>query len=176
MNNDALVIGSMSTSTANGPSEYTRYEVCKADELLDEHPPSAVAEKMNMPSPTLWYWIKKGWVTNPGHLGGTNYDEKTIERADRLYDHMPLRAVSNVLDVPRSTLSDWKKKGWIDTQKNWTSEALKRTERTKRRAKRAAHLVYEQGLLQKEAAEEMGIAESTISKYLKKYRSGNITE
>jgi predicted transcriptional regulator len=36
--------------------------------------------------------------------------------------------------------------------------------------------VYEQGLLQKEAAEEMGIAESTISKYLKKYRSGNITE
>jgi len=162
----------MSESQAKDWTHYSASDLKEADRLLDEHPPGVVAEKTGIPKATLRNWVRKGWVTKPDHRCGPRYDEEVVERADDLYDRMPLSEVSEVLDVPEGTLQQWAQKGWIGTDVNWLSKANRASKRTRKRARRAARLVYEEGLLQREAAQMMGVSQSSISRYLKMYRTG----
>lgn len=90
-----------------------------------------------------------------------------VKRADALYDHMPLHEVSEVMGIPYATICHWSRNGWINTDRCFSGErggSEKKASMTK-----AVHLVHERGMLQKEAAERMGVAPSTISTYLSKY-------
>jgi uncharacterized protein YjcR len=155
-------------------STYTASHIRKADRLYDEHSLREISEKTGIPYGTLSSWSRKGWIsTDTNHCAGPiQYDWDTIERADRLYDRMPTPAISEVLEVPLSTLSNWKDRGWITTERDWHREAQNGVR--KKSPLRAANLVHEQGLTQKEAAEKMDVHETTIGRYLKDYRKGRV--
>ncbi len=154
-------------------SPYTISDVQEADQLWDEMPLGEVADELGIPEPTLRDWAKHGWIsTDVDHRKRAirKYDSETIRRADRLWDTYPIRVVSNILDVPEGTLYHWSAWGWINTTANhaWNPNC----EGLEERIRRAAHLVHDQDLTQREAAERMGLSEATISRYLKRYRTG----
>jgi len=153
-------------------TQHTITDVQEADRLWDEHPLPVVSEKTGIPRPTLQNWSQRGWIsTETNHVGkDKKYDEETIRRADRLYNRMPIPDISDLLGIPVNTLRDWSRRGWINTTVNWG--ARQQTKDMPEKCARAAHLVYDRDLLQKQAAERMGVSESAISRYLKLYRNG----
>lgn len=155
--------------------QHTASEVQEADRLWDLMKLKKVAKKTGIPYPTLRTWSSKGWIsTQINHQKGPReYGWDKVKRADKLYDLMSLPRVSEIVDVPERTLYSWKERGWISTDKDWRS--LCRQEKTAS-PKRAARLVYDKGLSQKEAANHLGVHQSTISRYLKEYRESNKTK
>jgi len=153
-------------------TKYSRSDVDEADRLYDRMPLREVAERTGIPYGTLSNWSAYGHIsTEANHLAKPKeWDWETVHRADALYDKMRLADVSDVIGVPLATLSHWRKKGWITTEKNWRSEA--RAGYRKKSPSRAAALVHGKGLTQAEAAERMGIARCTVCRYLKDYRRG----
>jgi len=87
-------------------SKYTIKDIKKVNRLYDHMSQREIAEKTGIPRGTLASWSRKGWInTDTNHQKGPRkYDEETVERADRLWDVMPLPAVSEVLDIPIPTL------------------------------------------------------------------------
>jgi len=154
--------------------KYSRAEIDRANELYDEYPLETVAEKTGIPYGTVQWWRDQGYIESAvDHRSEANrtHDDELVERADYLWDKMPLWKVSNILDVPYETLRNWSKKGWIDT--DVTHEGSDgRGKRNRQRARRAAYLVHDEDYLQKEAAEKMGVSAASVSRYLKMYRTG----
>jgi transposase len=103
-------------------------------------------------------------------LHRSKYSAQTVSRADELYDIMPLPGVSELLGVPYSTLLDWSKRGWVSTDTEWKNERGGRGKKASPRE--AAHLVFDQDLTRREAAERLGVHPRTIRKYLAEYRDG----
>ena len=153
-------------------SEYTIKDIKKVDRLYDHMSQREIAEKTGIPRGTLSSWSRKGWInTDTNHQkGARKYDEETVQRADRLWDVMPLPAVSEVLDIPIPTLFGWAARDWISTDVKWKGRANKG--KRKSSPSRAAQLVKVKGYTQQEAAEAMGVHPSTIRRYLKDYKRG----
>jgi DNA-binding transcriptional MerR regulator len=154
--------------------KYTKAQIDRVDRLYDQHPIETTAEMTGIPAATITWWHKQGYIsTDVCHRSRSNrkYSDEVVERADALWDRMPLSGVSDILGVPYETLRNWAKAGRISTDVNHKSNGGKEN-RNRRRAHRAAYLVHEQGYLQKEAAEKMGVSQGSISRYLKMYRTG----
>jgi len=151
-------------------STYTMSDVHEADRLWDEMPLEDVADEMGMAVSTLWRWSSMRLISTE-----TNHCRKvpaqTIQRADELYDVMPLRQVAEALGVSRTALGDWKQKGWISTEKDWLKINGGREKKTDPR--RVVEL-YHDGYTQREVADEIGISRSTVGRYLRQYRNGEL--
>jgi len=151
-------------------STYTMSDVREAGRLWDEMPLEEVAEQMGVAVSTLWRWSSMGLISTK-----TNHNRKvpaqTVQRADELYDVMPLRQVAEALDVSRTALGDWKQKGWISTEKDWLKINGGREKKTDPR--RVVEL-YHDGYTQREVADEIGISRSTVGRYLRQYRNGEL--
>ncbi|AUO78935.1 DNA-binding HTH domain-containing protein [Salinibacter phage M1EM-1] len=106
--------------------------------------------------------------TEPQNLHKSKYSAQTVSRADELYDVMPLSGVSEVLDIPYSTLLSWSKQGWVSTDTNWKKGRSGRDKKAS--PKQAARLVFDQGLTRREAAERLGVHPRTVRKYISEYR------
>jgi transposase len=100
----------------------------------------------------------------------STYEPERVSRADALYDKMPLPSISDVLDVPLTTLQSWKSRGWISTDIVWKNRRGGRERKATPR--QAARLVFDQGLTRREAAERLGVHPRTVRKYLAEYRDG----
>ncbi len=48
----------------------------------------------------------------------STYTMSDVQEADRLYDQMPMRDVAEKTGISKSTLSNWKQQGLIDTEAN----------------------------------------------------------
>jgi transposase len=153
-------------------SKYTIKDIKKVNRLYDHMSQREIAEKTGIPRGTLASWSRKGWInTDTNHQKGPRkYDEETVERADRLWDVMPLPAVSEVLDIPIPTLFAWASKDWISTDVKWRERA--NDGKRKSSPSRAAQLVKVKGYTKQEAAKAMGVHPSTIRRYLKDYKKG----
>lgn len=106
--------------------------------------------------------------TEPQNLHKSKYSAQTVSRADDLYDVMPLSGVSEVLDIPYSTLLDWSKRGWLSTDTEWKNERGGRGKKASPRE--AARLVFDLDLTRREAAERLGVHPRTVRKYISEYR------
>lgn len=150
-------------------SKYTISDIREADRLWDEMPLPDVATALDIPLPTLRDWARRGWIeTETVHQGCRKaHSDQKIELADELWDVYPLSQVSDLLDVPEGTLCGWADKGWISTETDHY-----RDPEMAEKVQQAAEIVYIEGNTQREAAERMEVAESTISRYLKRYRNG----
>jgi transposase len=104
----------------------------------------------------------------PQNLHKSKYSAQTVSRADELYDVMPLPGVSELLDVPYSTLLDWSKRGWVSTDTEWKNERGGRSKKATPRE--AARLVFDLDLTRREAAERLGVHPRTVRKYISEYR------
>jgi|APHM01.1.fsa_nt_gi hypothetical protein len=150
--------------------QHTMSDVKKADRLWDEMPLSDVSDKTGVPYNTLRNWSSKGLIsTDTTHTGGDwKYSEEIVDRADTLYDYMPPSEIAEVLDVTYSVLEEWIWKGWISTDQDWSSHngATKKADPA-----RAAELVGAKGMTYQEAADVLGVSQSTAYKYVQEYQS-----
>jgi predicted site-specific integrase-resolvase len=154
-------------------SPYTASDVTEANRLWDEMPLPEVSERTGIPDGTLGYWSEIGLIsTDTDHRTRAvrSYDKDTIEKAERLWDVMPLTEVSDLIGVPLATLYKWSHKGWISTEMNHCG--AHQTQNMTQKCRRAAHLAYEKDITNREAARRMGVAESTFYRYLRLYRNG----
>lgn len=154
-------------------SSYSAKDIERADRLWDEHPKHVVAEKTGVSEGALNYWSEQGWIsTDTDHRTAAvrKYPEETIERADELWDSIPLTEVSDLIDVPLSVLYNWSQYGWIDT--DTVHSGRYQTEGMEKKVKRAARLAHDTDLTNRDAAKKMGVAESTYYRYLRLYRQG----
>jgi transcriptional regulator with XRE-family HTH domain len=151
-------------------STYTMSDVHEAGRLWDEMPLEDVADQTGVAVSTLWRWSSMGLISTE-----TNHCRKasaqTIQRADELYDVMPLRQVAEALGVSRTALGDWKQKGWISTEKDWLKINGGREKKTD---PRLVVELYHDGYTQREVADEIGISRSTVGRYLRQYRNGEL--
>jgi len=152
---------------------YTMKDVQEADRLLDEMPMYKVSEKLGMTTRTLSRWKSKGLIGTDIEWQGGNrkYSDVTISRVDELYDTLPLSAISEVMEIPYSTLKKWSRKGWVSSDKNWQARG---GPGPKANPRLAVEMCVEEGLTQYEAAEKLGVCQSTVSKYIQKYRNGDL--
>lgn len=155
--------------------KYSKADVDEADRLYDRMPLREVAEHTGIPYGTLSNWSNYGYIsTEANHYSHPKeWRWETVHRANDLYDKMPFPAISDLLGVPMSTLSNWRQRGWVTTDKNWRAKA--RSGKRKKSPKRAAALVHGKGLTQAEAAERMDLSRSTLRRYLDDYRRGRST-
>lgn len=154
-------------------SRHTASDVQEADRLWDEMPLPDVAEKTGILYGTLDYWREIGLIstdTNHQRESVHKYNDETIERADALWDRMPLSEVSELIEVPYGTLMGWSQRGWIETDEDHIGAYQQEGMREKTR--RAAYLAHETDLTNRAAAEKMRVAESTFYRYLRLYRKG----
>jgi len=149
-------------------STYTMSDVKEADQLADQMTLTEVAKRVEPTVKTLSDWKQKELITQ-GFNPSTKYDKDTIKRADWLWDAMPITDVADVLGVPLSTLDSWRQRGWISTDTDWRKENTGRDK--KGDPKTAAHLVYDRGMTHAEAADKMGVHQSTVTRYLQQYRT-----
>lgn len=150
---------------------YTKNEIDEADRLWDEYPLPKVSEKTGIPLSTLKMWSERGYIdTETEHRGGV-LDQDMVDRADDLWDRVPLTSVSDILDIPYNTLLKWSQRGHISTDTNHRG-SNGRPKRNKHKARLAAELVYDKDLTVREVAERWGVSRGTISRYLKMYRTG----
>jgi len=151
-------------------STHTIADVQKADDLWDEMPLPDVATALDIPLGTLRSWAHKGMIaTEAQHQAGhRKHSETKIELADALWDVYPIAQVADLLHVPEGTLRTWAHKGWISTQTNHYRDPEMAS-----KIRRAAELVYVEDTTQRQAAEILGVHESTISRRLKRYREGS---
>jgi transcriptional regulator with XRE-family HTH domain len=154
-------------------THYSATDQQQVDDLLNRYPRHVVADKTGVPKPTIDYWIQQGYVENVDQRYGPDAGWDTVDRADELYDRMPLSQVAEVMGMKQSTLDQWQQKGWITTDTNHRSRSARKARRNRERARRAANLVNDKGLMQREAAEKMDVSQSSISRYLRMYRTGN---
>lgn len=105
----------------------------------------------------------------------SKYDPEDVERADDLYDRMPLSAVSEVTGIPVNTLGGWAAKGLISSEVDWQRRGWKKPEKRKRLARRAARLRYDEDLSGEEIAERMNVSRRYVYRLLKMYRTGDYT-
>jgi len=152
-------------------STYTISDVQEADALYDRMSLQEVSGQTGIPYGTLSSWSRKGWIsTDANHYTGPKrYSEDTVERADALWDRMPITDVSEVLDVPVQTLQGWKARGWISTDVDWKSRA--RAGERKASVVQAVELVRVKGLTYEEVADELGVSKTTIYRYLRDYKT-----
>lgn len=154
-------------------SKYTISDVQEADDLWDEHPKTIVSERTGIPLGTLDDWAEKGLIsTDVDHRAErlSEYPDETIEKADTLWDVMPLPKVSEYLDVPHATLRTWAEKEWISTEAD--HRGSHQTGDMPKKVRRAAYLSHDLDLGPREAADRMGVATSTYYRYLRLYRNG----
>lgn len=152
-------------------STYTTADIHDADRLWDECPLPRVAERTGIPESTLRGWAEKGLIdTDVDHRTAHAHDQELIERADRLWDRMPLTKVSDLLGISYSTLSSWSEWGWIDTEADHRGSYQSKDMAEK--VRRAAHLVHDQDRTKEEAAEIMEVSMSSLHRYLRLYRNG----
>lgn len=153
-------------------SKYTISDIKEADRLYDRMPLREVSERTGIPYGTISSWSRKDWITTERNYlaGPREYDWETVERADALYDRMPLTSVSDLLDIPLPTLWEWATRGWVSTEVNWKAKA--NVGKRKASPQRAAQLVKVKGYTQAQAAKELGVSQSTVHRYLKDYQKG----
>jgi len=152
-------------------STYTMSDVHEAGRLWDEMPLEKVADQMGVAVSTLWRWSSMGLIsTETNHC--RKVSTQTIQRANELYDVMPLRQVAEALGVSRSALTDWKQKGWVSTEKDWLKINGGREKKTDPRL--VVELYHSEDLTQREVADEIGISRSTVGRYLRQYRNGEL--
>lgn len=149
---------------------YTTHDIKRVDELYDHLSIPEIAEKEDMPESTLYNWKSRGWIdTDTDHVRRKNgsYSEEMVQRADTLYDLMPLHEIPNLLPVPFQTLKYWNQTDRISTEVDWQHKqngAEKKVDPIP--VVREVH----QGALQKDVAEKYGISETTVSRYMQQYR------
>jgi len=148
---------------------YTSSDINEADRLFDDHMLAEVSRKTGIPYSTLWKWKDKGMISTETdhHAGSLKYDDHMIERADYLYDRIPLSGVSEVTGVPETTLAGWKQRGLISTDVDW--RARNGGVDKKVSPQRVAYFVYQKDMSHREAAEKLDVDRSTIHRNLKKY-------
>jgi len=148
---------------------YTDADKQKVEDMGHRMPLTEVAEVTGIPYRTILNWSQRGEIDCPDwtHTQPSKYDDETIARADRLWDGMPLDDVADVLDMPASTLYTWARKGLIQTERDWRTEG--KTSSPKADPRRAQQLVNLHGYTQREAAEKLGVCESTLSRYMNEY-------
>lgn len=154
-------------------SEYSYSDVERADKLWDLYPKRVVAEKTGIPKSTIDYWAEIGLIsTDVDHRTRAvrKYDDERIRRADRLWDVHPIPVVSEIVDVPESTLRKWAEWGWIETDTDHRGQHQR--DGMRKKVRRAAYLANETEMTNRKAAEKMGVAESTYYRYLRLYRKG----
>jgi len=130
-----------------------------------------VSNRTGIPESTLKNWSAKGLIsTDADHLSESlrKHDDEVIDRADHLWDTLPLKDVSDIIDVPYGTLLKWSQKGWISTETDHRGNYQK--EGMKEAVCRAAQLAHETDLTNRAAARKMGVTESTFYRYLRLYR------
>jgi transposase-like protein len=146
-------------------------DVQEADRLYDRMPLYKVAKQMDITAKTLSKWKDQGLIsTDEKH--NTSYSAQTISRANELYDFMPISEIAEVMDLPLSTLGSWRKRGWISTEVDWVSKNC--GAKRKANPQQAVRLVHEQGMTYQEAGERLGVSSSTIGKYIREYRNGDL--
>lgn len=52
-------------------------------------------------------------------------DWDSVERADNLWDRMPMTVLSEVEDISMGKLESWRQNGWISTERNWQGISFK---------------------------------------------------
>jgi len=156
-------------------TKYSKADVDEADRLWDLYPLPKVSAKTGIPESTLHYWSKHEYIaTQADHTARSRRvytkDHELVQRADRLWDHMPLSDVADVLNVTQATLEYLARKQLIHTDQN--HQAHERRKRSRERAHRAARLASKDDMTQREVADRMGVSEGSVSAYLKMYRQG----
>jgi len=153
---------------------YTMSDVKKADRLYDQMPLDQVAEKMGIPKGTVRGWYKQDLIdTETDHNAGPrHYDQDTVDRVDQLYDRMPLSDIAEVLDIPIHTLKNWRREDWIGTDVNWSRRRAGPDRKVNPMA--VVEAVMETEKTQTKVADEFGVCDATVSRYLKDYRKGNL--
>jgi len=150
---------------------YTMSDVKEADRLYDQMPLYKVGQKIDITPKTLRRWKNEGLIsTEEKHK--TSYSAQTISRADELYDSMPVSQIAEVMDVPLGTVRSWRNRGWISTEVDWVSKNC--GGKRKASPRKAVRLVHEKGFTYEEAGEKLGVSRSTIGKYIRDYRKGDL--
>jgi len=150
---------------------YSMSDVKRAGRLWDEMPLGEVADQMDIAESTLWRWSSMDLIsTDTNHL--SKADEAMIERADELYDVMPLRRVADEVGVCERTAQRWRKAGLISTDKDWLKINGGREKKTD--PGRVIEMYLEKEMTQREIADLVGVSRSTVSRYIRQYRSGNL--
>ena len=150
---------------------YSMSDVKKAGRLWDEMPLGEVADQMGIAESTLWRWSSMDLIsTDTNHL--SRADEAMIERADELYDVMPLRRVADEVGVCERTAQRWRKAGLISTDKDWLKINGGREKKTD--PGRVIEMYHEKEMTQREIADQVGVSRSTVSRYIRQYRNGNL--
>lgn len=152
-------------------SPYTVSDLQRADRLWDKMSLSEVEARTGIPEGTLKRWSRNGLIsTDADHRGpDTRVAEETIERINVLWKYMPLTAISDLLDIPYTTLNGLRSSGHIHTETEHRGQY--QVKGMKKKTRRAAHLA-EKCDTNRAAAQKMGVAESTFYRYLKLYRQG----
>ena len=150
---------------------YSMSDVKRAGRLWDEMPLGEVADQMDIAESTLWRWSSMDLIsTDTNHLARA--DEAMIQRADELYDVMPLRRVADEVGVCERTAQRWRKAGLISTDKDWLKINGGREKKTDPR--RVIEMYHEKEMTQQEVADQVGVSRSTVSRYIRQYRNGNL--
>jgi len=156
-------------------TKYSISDVDEADRLWDLYPLHRVSQKTGIPKRTLEDWSKKGHIsTNADHSARSQReytkDHELVQRADRLWDVMPLSDVAEITGASMGTLKYLARKELIHTDTNHQAQSWEK--RNRERAHRAARLASKDGVTQKEVADRMDVSEASVSAYLKMYRQG----
>ncbi|WP_259219616.1 MerR family transcriptional regulator [Salinibacter ruber] len=152
-------------------STYTMSDVKEADRLYDQMPMRDVAEKIGISEKTLSGWKEKGLIdTEVNHR--TKYSAQQISRASELWDSMPLPKVSEMMDIPVRTLENWSRKGWINTDQDRQGGGDNRSKEYS--PEPVIEMYFQSDKSMEEVAGYYGISPSTVSKYVRQYRNGDL--
>lgn len=93
-------------------------------------------------------------------------DGELVQRADYLWDHMPLKDVAKILPRSYSTLKRWSQKGYISTDVNWR---VRNSGSPKKGSVRRVVNLKRHGYTRKQISDKTGLGLRSVSRYLNDY-------